>query len=376
MRAQAFEATPHDEDLTDYSESLLYFRNMPLRLDNRPLLGTIDRDLFLPPTIMPELKAAIDRKLNVLVLGPPGSGKTTLLRSLEADHENDEQPAIYVDLNPAQNATQALMIIADALSQRWSAFRETLARERTNAALLQDRLGQVGLIGDTLRSTLIPETTPSGALLRLARRLGDAPASLLLIDAPPGEGHAHTLFGRLRDELWQLGHQWVVAANDVLRDELTRPPASAFFDVQLDLAPLSTSEQREFLARRLAGEPGVRIDAIVDQTDGLPRSLLQLARTAAISTESVDDLIAERDKQRARLAKLPRLASTIAEYLADHGPASGSDPELLATLGVSGQRARQVLRKLEDEGFVRSFPERQERSGRPRKLYELRENYR
>lgn len=325
---------------------------MTARLDNRPLLGTIDRDLFLAPAIMPQLEGAVDRKLNVLVLGPPGSGKTTLLRSLQADHEDDERPAVYVDLAPAQNATQALMVIADALGQRWGAF------------------------GDTLRSSMIPETTPSGALLRLARRLGEAPASLLLIDAPPGEGHAHTLFGRLRDELWQQGHQWVIAANDVLRDELTRPPASAFFDVQLDLAPLSTSEQQAFLARRLAGEPGVEIDAIVDQTDGLPRSLLALARAAVLSTQPVDELLAEREKQRTRLAKLPRLTATIAEYLADHGPTSGSDPQLLAALGVSGQSARKALRELEDKRFVRSFPEQQERQGRPRKLYELRENLR
>jgi hypothetical protein len=299
---------------------------------------------------MPELKAAVDRRLNVLVLGSPGSGKTTLLQALKADHEDDELPAVYVDLGPAQNATQALMVIADALNQRW------------------------GTLGDTLRSSMIPETTPAGALLRLARRLGVAQASLLLIDSPPGEGHAHMLFGRLRDELWQQGHQWVVAANDVLRDELTRPPASAFFDVQLELTPLSTSGQQEFLARRLAEEPGVDIDAIVGQTDGLPRSLLQLARAAVLSTQPVDELLAERDKQRARLAQLPGLARTIVEYLADHGPASGSDPQLLATLGVSGQRARQVLRELEDREFVRSFPEQQERSGRPRKLYELRKD--
>jgi hypothetical protein len=42
---------------------------MTVRLDNRPLLGTIDRDLFVAPSIMPALGAAIDRKLNALVLG-------------------------------------------------------------------------------------------------------------------------------------------------------------------------------------------------------------------------------------------------------------------------------------------------------------------
>lgn len=321
------------------------------RLDNRPLLGTIDRDLFLAPSIMPPLETAVERKLNALVLGPPGSGKTTLLRALQADHNDDARPAVYIDLGPAEDAMQALMGIADGLRQRWGEF------------------------GNTLRSRAVPDiVSSSGVLLGLARRLGDAPASLILVDSPPGAGHAHTLFGRLRDELWQQDHQWVVAANDVLRDELTRPPAGAFFEVQFELAPLSKAEQREFLTRRLAGEPRIDIDAIVNETDGLPRSLLQIARTAVLSSEPVAELLARREQQRQRLAQLPRSAATIARYLADHGPTSGSDPQLLATLGVSGQRARQVLRELEEEGLVRSFPEQQQRAGRPRKLYQLHES--
>jgi hypothetical protein len=321
---------------------------MPIRLDNRPLLGTIDRDLFVPPSIMAGLAAAIDRRLNVLILGAPGSGKTTLLRAVEADHRDDELPAVYVDLGPAENAAQALVVIADTLGERWGAF------------------------GDVVRSTALPEPTPSGALLRLARRLGEAPATLILVDSPPGEGNAHALFGRLRDELWQQPHRWVVAANDVLRDELTRPPASAFFDVHLELLPLSSADQREFLRRRLASEPGLDLDALIDTTDGLPRSMLELARAAVLSGQPVDELLAERAERQARLAELPPAASRIVDYLADHGPTSGSDPQLLATLGVSGQRARHVLQGLEDGGLVRSFPEQQERRGRPRKLYELR----
>lgn len=320
---------------------------MPARLDNRPLLGTIDAELFLAPPIMTALEAAIDRTLNVLILGPHGSGKTTLLRSLQARRQEDRPPAVYVDLGPAQNEVHALTVIADALGQRWSAF------------------------GDQLRSAVLPETTPSGALLRLARRLGEAPPSLLLIDSPPGEGHAHALFGRLRDELWQQGHQWVVAADEMLRDELTRPPANAFFDVRLQLGALSEDQQREFLARRLASEPAsVDIDAIVGKTDGLPRSVLALAREAVLSQRPVDALLAEREQQRERLRGLPPTASAIMAYLAEHGPTSGSDPGLLAALGVSGQRARMVLRQLEQAQLVRSFPEQQRQQGRPRKLYE------
>jgi type II secretory pathway predicted ATPase ExeA len=334
------------------------------RLDNRPLLGTIDRDLFVEPSIMPEVLAAVKRRLNVLILGPRGSGKTTLLRALEADLSDDERPAVYVDLAPAQTAVQALVLIADALGARWGEFRDALARDRANAVLMRERRQQWGQLADE---------TPTEELLRWARRLGQAPPSLILVDAPPGEGHAHTLFGRLRDELWQQGHQWVVAANDVLRDELTRPPAAAFFDVHLDLVPLSQEQQHEFLRLRLGKELDSDIMHLVGQSDGLPRSLLELARAAVLSNEPVDELLARREKRRESLAALPSTAATIVDYLEDHGPASGSDPQLLAALGVSGQRARRVLRQLEEAGLVRSFPEQQEHRGRPRKLYELKE---
>lgn len=342
------------------------------RLDNRPLLGTIDRDLFVSRSGMSTLVPAVERGLNVLVLGARRSGKTTLLRSLEADLDTAKRPAVYVDLALARNVSDALALIADALSERWQQFGGTLASERTRSTLLRQRLDQGGATADQLRLQLMPEETPTAALLRRVRVLGLAPDSLILADSPPGEGEAHTLFGRLRDELWQQGHQWVVAANDVLRDELTRPPANAFFDVKLELGPMSRSEQREFLMRRLVAEAGVDVEALLDETDGLPGSLLELAREAALTGQPLNQLLAIRDEQHARVAKLPAAASKIVEYLSDHGATSGSDPQLLATLGFSGQRARQLLRGLEDEGLVRSFSEQQERRGRPRKLYELR----
>lgn len=317
---------------------------MPAKLDNRPLLGEIDRDLFVPPSFMGELEAAIDRQLNVLVLGSRGSGKTTLLRALEAKERNASIPIKYVDLGPASDAEEALLIVAEALGQPWG-------------------------FSDVVRSAA--PTASSAILLRLVRRLADVTPTLILVDSPPGGGAAHTLFGRLRDELWRLPHRWVVAADEPLRDELTRPPANAFFDVSFELRPLTLGEQREFLARRLREEPGLDIEALVGETDGSPRSILELARTAVLS--GVGEALAKRGRQEELHAGLTKAESAVVSFIADNGPTSGSDPQLLAALGVSGQRARQVLRGLEQRELLVSFAEQEERRGRPRKLYELSE---
>lgn len=319
------------------------------RLDNRPLRGTLDRALFVEPTAAPRLLNAIRHQLNVLVLGAPGAGKTSLLRWVEANESVSSLPMHYVDLALATDAWQALALIAEALGVRHPAQAWT----------------------DAMSSALAPPTTSSDSLLRLVRVLRQAPPQQLLIDNPPGGGASHTLFGQLRDELWDLGHRWVVAGNFALRDELTRPPAAAFFDVQLELEPWSARLQRELLRRRLSEPGAINVDALVGATDGLPRSVVSLAREVVLEGGSSDDVLQRRAEVGSRLELLPSSARAITDYLAINGATSGSDPGLLGALGVSAQRARKVLRELEQARLVRSYVEQHARVGRPRKLYEL-----
>lgn len=324
---------------------------MPSRLDNRPLLSTFDdEELFVAPPGVARVHAAVSRHLNVLVLGAPGAGKTTLLHRLaaELDPEALGLSPRYVDLGPAATAAQALALILEALGQR--DFAQAW--------------------GDVLRPSLKPSTTLSSELIGLVRRLGEAPPSLILADSPPGEGHSHVLFGRLRDELWQLRHRWVVAVPEVQRDEVTRPPANAFFDVRFELGSLPANARRELLRRRVDGEDRVDIDALAQASDGLPRSLIESAREAVLSDQSTESVIAGRDALETRLGTLPAGAREAFAYLRANGPTSASNRELLGAMGFSAQRARVVLGELEQAGLAKSFAERMERRGRPRKLYE------
>lgn len=324
---------------------------MVSRLDNRPLLSTFDdTDLFVEPPALARVRAAVRRRLNVLILGAPGAGKTTVLHRIASEVEPGElglQP-LYVDLSPASTAAQALALILESLGQR----------------------DFVQAWGDALRPGFKPPSTPSAQLIGLVRRLGQAPPSLILADSPPGNGETHVLFGRLRDELWQLDHRWVVAVPSVQRDEVSRPPADAFFDVRVELGPLPDEDRRELLTRRVDDREDVDLDAVADASDGLPRSLIEIAREAVLSESSPEELVAAREALQARLDALPQAARAAYSYLTANGPVAASDEGLLAAMGFSAQRARVVLAELESEGLARTFLERQERRGRPRKVYE------
>jgi hypothetical protein len=321
---------------------------MPTRLDNRPLLSTFDdAELFVEPPALARVRAAVARRLNVLILGAPGAGKTTVLHRIASEVEagaGELQP-VYVDLSPAATAAQALALILESLGQR-------------------------DFVQAWADPGFTPPSTPSAQLIGLVRRLSQAPPSYIIADSPPGNGETHVLFGRLRDELWQLDHRWVVAVPSVQRDEVSRPPADAFFDVRAELGPLTDADREELLRRRLEAQEGLDLAALAAASDGLPRSLIALARETVLSDRSPQELLIAREALQARLDALPEAARAAYAYLTANGPVSASDEGLLAAMGYSPQRARVVLGELEGDGLARSFLDRQERRGRPRKLYE------
>ena len=324
-------------------------------LSGRPLLDTKpDQALFAGRDAeLDRLLFGVERGRNVLLLGARGSGKTTMLRSLahQLRQRFPDAPPSFVEGSMAEDVTGFLELARYRLGLAPLALH-SVQREQT---LFGASPG--ASLDDTL---LLPE---------LVAGLRDAvPGNgrrVVLVDELPSEAIAQTLFGRLRDELWQLPLTWVVAVRPDAAGVLRQPPADAFFDVVLLLEPLSKDAQRAILEAR-GGVQGKRIASKIDE--GNPRRLLALAREALEGGADPSELVEARARRDAEIARLGRPASMLMAELESLGPSSASDERLLSRLGWTRSRAVQVLRELEDEGLVTSSTVKGE-SGRPRKVY-------
>jgi len=191
-------------------------------LSNRPLLpSAVDAALFVDRGgLVGRIERALARDLNVLLVGDWGSGRTSLLRHVMWRNSISDKPLrlVYVDGGRAASVIGVMEEI-----------RTELGRPRTMALE----------IGGTLRdmANFRSERSASVVALEYLRDLsGDEPATILL-DGLPSAEVGHTLFGALRDELWQLPYNWVLAARPRDKGTLLAPPADAFWDVQLQRRP-------------------------------------------------------------------------------------------------------------------------------------------
>ncbi|MGH3368580.1 MAG: AAA family ATPase [Nocardioidaceae bacterium] len=327
-----------------------------LQISQRPLQASAaDAELFVNRAAeLEKLSRAVRHGFNSMVLGERGVGKTSLLRRFEGQLEDAGTECRFIEASGATTVPELLELVYEAVHGR---RRDSTERLRATLA------GRDG-VADDLR-LLAP---------------ADGGRLVVLLDSIASPAVVQHLFGRLRDEVWQLPLLWIVAGNRPDRSRYLEPPADSFFDAVIDVGELDEDDAADLLRRRAhrAGQddPAARVllsvaGKLAEQVSPrTPRNLLAAARDVLIEAEDdptrwVTNLYA----LQGRAAELGRAPAMLFTEVMDLGPVSASDKRLLDRLGWTRPRAAQVFKQLEDAGLVVVTEESPGGPGRPRKLY-------
>jgi energy-coupling factor transporter ATP-binding protein EcfA2 len=311
-----------------------------MRFRDRPLLvDGLDAGLYLD---RPELERRVVEPLlsdrNVLLLGDAGSGKSTVLRQAASVLRSRGRDAVLVNGALARDATQLLELVDDAMPDG---------------------------------SDRPPQRPGSSGLLNAARRLQRPSPVAILLDGLSEAEIGYDLFGRLRDELWELGHPWGVAVRPRDSGALRSPPADAFWSDIVEICPLDHDQTERLLRLGLDEEEYQTVQRCHSIAGTHPRSVIREAqRLLAGDPDSSASPGTELLERASAVGRSEAMA--MAELQGIGRPVSAHDPELLARLGWSRSYAQRILSRLEANGLLRTMPERGDRIGRPRKLYEAR----
>lgn len=332
-----------------------------LQITQRPLQGTaVDAALFVDRSAeLDTLVRSVGLGFNSLVLAERGSGKTSLLRQLERQLGDAGSETRFVEASGAGTVADLLALLHLAIHGR---------RRDPTEKLLASIDGEEGVAADVAR--LAP---PNGRPL------------VVIVDSVTGPTIVHGLFGRLRDEVWQLPITWIVSGHRSDRSRYLEAPADSFFDAVIELGELSVEDATELLRRRAqsapaddpAGQVLLGVAAALGQqvSPRTPRNLLAAAREVLLADDDPTQWVTNQYALQWRAAELSRPAAMLFTELMDLAPVSASDKRLLERLGWTRTRASQVFKQLEEAGLVVVTEETPDGPGRPRKLYAPNERY-
>lgn len=307
-------------------------------ISGRPLLDSAaDAALLVGrASEIDRLEQATSAGLNVVVVGERGVGATSVVHALGRRFPTSKGPGtVFVRGGGARSVLDVLGRVVTAL-------------------------GYAG-----------PDTMPSvEVLLRQLQVAVDSylpePVVLVVDDLPVAVGIQ--LLAQHRDALWVLGAAWVVTVSVEDSVALLAAPGGSFFEVRLDLAPLSRTDVAALLAARGGEVAALDAQQVWEAAGGgHPRRVLDVVR--AVISGGVE-VTGAHTAHTVAVGELTRPAQSLFAELGVLGAASASDPDLQQRTGWSRVRLQQVLTQLENTGLVRSSLTRPAGGqGRARKVF-------
>jgi len=333
---------------------------MVIDLTNRALLDTAaDRGRFIArPADAAALTRALALRFNVLLVAERGAGASSLLAQLPRLAGDALPPVRIVRAGRVDSPAALLALAARALAA------DAAAGDADDMGAPRERVAPAPA----------RTTDEDGALHALETAAVAHGAAILVLDGVQSGGLVHGVFGRMRDELWQLGDlRWVVAIPAGEEAAALTPPADQFFETVHRLAPF---DEDAIVALLRGRDPDGALDAAALReaarvSRGNASAALRAARAlvgGAARVNGAQDVVAEIE------ARLGEPAARLAAALSQAGSSGPSDDALLAQLGWSRPRTYEVFRLLDEHGYLVSSQERNGRPGRPRKVFRLDES--
>jgi hypothetical protein len=325
-------------------------------LQGRPLYDNpSDARYFVAPREWKDLTRALKRDNNTLLYGARGMGKTTLLRQLQLALRDDGKRVAFVDAVAVTEPLELASRVHDVLDAHKGPSQD--------AAMLRAMIAAEGYASP-------PPGGVSRQLYDTLKSLGDdIEPTTVLLDASGSAQAVYGIFGRLRDTIWQLPHNWVVAVDETDRATVLKPPADAFFDLLVGLEGLEADQLLMVLQRRTDELAPSYASQIAADSEGNPREAIRSANATLVYGLNPAAELSARARLLDAAANLGRPHGMLMAELLDLGQASPSDRVLLDRLGLTRARVSTLMKQLLEADLVESTVAKSEGPGRPRTVY-------